>query len=175
MTAGTFHGGGTSVNSVHLSTTSQPICVCYGGQHIPLSPGLLHAVISTAELLHSGHTHSFTAASMLLGYLTSLGFFFFPFCLKNLLFNKAVQGRPVGLNTEHDEPAGVTDNTNSLFFFFTQRAFLLSTGRKISGIFFTYNILISTCGIFSIWDYASSAIFKNVFSLSPYGPSSHML
>lgn len=39
------------------------------------------------------------------------------FLFENLLFNKAVQGRPVGLNTERYEPAGVTDNTNGLFCF----------------------------------------------------------
>lgn len=55
----------------HTGTNSHPICIFHGGQHIPLSLGLLCAVISTAWLLRSGHTQSFTVVSMLLGYLTS--------------------------------------------------------------------------------------------------------
>lgn len=55
----------------HTGTNSHLICIFHGGQHIPLSLGLLCAVISTAWLLRSGHTQSFTVVSMLLGYLTS--------------------------------------------------------------------------------------------------------
>lgn len=49
-------------------------------KHIPLSLGLLRAVTSAAELLRSGHAQSFTALSMLLGYLHLLPAFLFEKC-----------------------------------------------------------------------------------------------
>lgn len=55
----------------HTASNSRPVCIFRGSQRIPLSLGLLCAVISTAWLLRSGHTQSFTVVSMLLGYLTS--------------------------------------------------------------------------------------------------------
>lgn len=99
--------GGYLLFSVQRSVHSQRTYLC-----LLRWPGLLHAVIWTAELLHSGHTHSFIHCGFNVARLPH--FSRLSVKKKKELFKKAVQGRPVGLNTRQDETAGLTDNTSHL-------------------------------------------------------------